>query len=355
MSKNKEQIIILAQSLEQPRIVKRIIEKASEHDTVKVYGFTRKIHAVNNYSVLHDYENIDITIIGSLANSRYVSRVFMYCKLIGVLYRNHGLSPKNIYAFGLDLRGIAALIANAKIKYEISDILWLYKSGGQRKILSAIDTFLAKRSDEVIFTSKGFYNSYYAEHVRAERVVIKENKFKSYDKVTPIEQIKSDKICIAYIGAFRYAEIIEHLLKTVANNKELQLNFYGDGNQQIVEIIKKNVANFENITYNGAFKNPDDLEGIYGENNLNFVVYDNSLENEKVAMPNKFYESGFFNIPILCATKTYVGERVLEKHMGWTVDSKFETISGFLNSLTLNEIFERHQRIKGLDKALFHC
>ena len=57
------------------------------------------------------------------------------------------------------------------------------------------------------------------------------------------------------------------------------------------------------------FKNPDDMEKIYSENNLNFVVYDNTLDNEKVAMPNKFYESGFFNIPIVCAENTYVGKK----------------------------------------------
>ncbi|SHG36152.1 hypothetical protein [Flagellimonas flava] len=355
MPKKKNQIIVLAQSLEQPRIVKRIIEKSSEFDSVKVYGFTRKIHAVHNYSVLQDYDNIDITIVGSMANSKYASRAFMYLKLIRLLYKNHGFGQKRIYAFGLDLRGIAGVIPNAKIEYEISDIMWLYKTGAQRKILSANDIFLAKRSNKVIFTSKGFYNSYYAKHVKPDKVLIKENKFKSYDKVTSIEQIKSDKIRIAYIGAFRYSKIIEYLLKTVANNAELQLNFYGDGNQHIVETIKSNAASSENITYNGAFKNPDDLERIYEENNLNFVVYDNTLDNEKVAMPNKFYESGFFNVPIACATNTYVGERVLEQNMGWIVDAKYDAISTFLNSLTLSEILDRHERIKLLDKSLFHC
>src|SRR5690606_38015998 len=105
--------------------------------------------------------------------------------------------------------------------------------------------------------------------------------------------------------------------------------------------------------YHGPFKNPDDLEKIYGENNLNFVVYDNTLENEKVAMPNKFYESGFFNIPIVCATKTYVGQRVLEQGLGWTIDTDFKSISNFLNTISIEELKECHRHIKKLDKSHF--
>ncbi len=93
-------------------------------------------------------------------------------------------------------------------------------------------------------------------------------------------------------------------------------------------------------SFNGAFKNPDDLERIYSENNINFVVYDNSQENERIAMPNKYYESGFFNIPIVCAENTYVGKRVLEEDMGWTIGNKSEEISQFFHSHQCEETFK---------------
>lgn len=354
MQGDTRKLIVLAQSLEQPRIVKRIIEKSLEYKVVHVYGFKREIHAVNNYSVLEDYDNISLFIAGDMSNGKYMGRISCYLRLLFMIYSNMGLRLKHLYTFGLDLRILSVLLINKKIDYEISDILWLYKKGFIKKILSAVDLFLAGKSNKVVFTSKGFYDRYYKDAVHTDKVVIKENKFKSYGKVFPIDQIKTDAIRIAYIGAFRYNEIINNLLKTVENNKDLILNFYGDGhNKNIINAVNESAETHDNISFNGAFKNPDDLERIYSENNINFVVYNNSQANERVAMPNKYYESGFFNVPIVCAEKTYVGKRVLEEKMGWTIGTSYQEISEFFNTLNLEELIKYHKKIKELDKSKF--
>lgn len=345
----------MAQSLEQPRIVKRIIEKSLEYETVQVYGFSRKIHAVNNFGILKDYPNIHIKIVGAFSNKKYLNRIWGYIKLISMIYKNHGIKNKHIYVFGLDLRIISSLLNNKKIDYEISDIMWLYKPKIPKAILKKIDTFLVSKSNQVTFTSQGFYDVYYKRYIPKERIIIKENKFKTYGKVNPIKNIKSDILSIAYIGAFRYKDIIENLIEIVSGNKSINLNFYGDGSLSVVDTIKKNVLVHENIFFHGAFKNPDDLEKIYSNNNLNFVVYDNSLDNEKVAMPNKYYESGYFNIPIVCAENTYVGSRVLEYKMGWTTGTSKTEISTFLENITIKDIINCHKNILQLDKELFQC
>ena len=97
------------------------------------------------------------------------------------------------------------------------------------------------------------------------------------------------------------------------------------------------------------------LTKTYNENNLNFVVYDNRSQNEKVAMPNKFYESGFFNIPIVAANETYVGQRVLDQGLGWTCGISFEEISKFLTELQIKDIVQTHENIKKLDKSSFEA
>jgi hypothetical protein len=163
----------------------------------------------------------------------------------------------------------------------------------------------------------------------------------------------TDKIRIAYVGSFRYVNIIKDLISSIAGIDKFILNFYGDGSKSILEIIKNNAHAFDNIFYHGTFINPDGLEKIYSENNLNFVVYDNNLDNEKVAMPNKFYESGYFNIPIVCSKDTYVGEKVFQLKMGWVIDSTKQSIDYFFDNLSLDEIIKCHNRIKLLNKSLF--
>lgn len=346
---------MLAQSLEQPRIVKRIVEKSHDFKRIHVLGFKRSIHSVKNYSLIEELPNVELTFVASFHDSKYINRFGAYLKLLFLLYSKYGIRKKSIYAFGMDLRIISALMINKKVQYEISDILWLYKKPSVRFVLASIDKLLARRSDKVIFTSKGFYLKHYNNSVKPENTVINENKFKSYGKVSPVDSIRVDKLRVAYIGAFRYAGIIDALLNVVSDNKNIELNFYGDGNSGIVDRMKNSASIYNNINYNGPFKNPDDLGRIYANNNLNFVVYDNSLENEQVAMPNKYYESGFFNIPIVCATNTYVGQRVVENGMGWITGTNEEEIAGFLNSIKINDLEHYHDKIKKLDKAQFHC
>jgi hypothetical protein len=355
MAKNNEEIIFLIQAFEQPRILKKIIEKSFEYKKVKVYGFTRKIHAVNNYSLLDDYDNIEYKISGVFTDKKYFNRIFYYLKLLWTIYTNHGLKKKLLYVVGFDLRMLSSLIMNAKIDYVISDIFWLYYPKTQRAIFRFIDTRLAGKSRKVLFTSRGFYESYYVDYVTESQVEITENKLATYGKVKPLETLKDDAIRIAYIGAFRYAPIIENLLETVKNNKNLYLNFYGDGFAEIVTLMKESAKKYPNVSFNGAFKNPDDLQRIYEENNINFVVYDNTLENERVAMPNKYYESGFMNVPIICATNTYVGQRAVDLGMGWMIDIDQASIQLFFDTLTIQDLLDTQTKIKTLDKELFSC
>lgn len=351
----RSHLIILAQSLEQPRIVKRIIEKSSEYSSIDVLGFKRQIHAVKNYSLLEDYDNIKVSLVGSISDRKYVKRIQAYIGLLFFIYKKYGFKSKHFYVFGIDLRIISAFTINKKVDYEISDIMWLYKKSFIKFFLRSIDRFLAGMSNTVTFTSEGFYLNYYKKHVAKKKAIIKENKFKTYGKVRPVEAIITDKLRVAYIGSFRYEQIINSLLKIISKNDRICLNFYGDGNGKIVSKMKSYSDQYKNITFNGPFKNPDDLEKIYSGNNLNFVVYDNQLANERVAMPNKYYESGFFNIPIVCANNTYVGKRVIENGMGWITDIFDQDLKKFLESLSMKDLEACHKRIKLLDKTQFTC
>jgi len=348
----KEQLYVVAQSLQQPRVVKRIIEKSAEYKKVKVYGFRRDFYNVDNSAKLADYPNIEVEIVGLLKNEQYLHRVFLYLKLLFLLNVKTPRGRKDIYTFGLDLRFICCFFFNSDINYEIADIMWLYRPKLARSILSKIDFYLSKRSKKVIFTSEGFYRKHYA-FLPESQVVIIENRFKTYGKVKPLNSIPTDKIRLAYIGSFRYAQIIAGLIRVVQRHPEYELDFYGDGFADIVAGIKSAAETSPNVHYHGPYMNPVDLEPIYTKTNLNFAAYDNSLDNEKVAMPNKFYESGYFNIPIVCAKGTFVGEKTIEMQMGWTIEPDEQSIEEFLGSISIADLVTCHERIKTMDRALF--
>lgn len=355
MTRRDDNLIVIVQSIEQPRIIKKVIEKSKEYNHIDIYGFDRKIHSVKNYDALEDYSNVSIKIISSFTDGQYWTRIGGYLKLIWTLWTKYGWNKKQLYIVGLDIRICCLFLVNKTVEYVISDLMWLYLPKRKKRILKFIDRRLAKISDKIYFTSRSFYERYYADVVPEERIEITENKLATYGKVHPLDHIIEDKIRIAYIGAFRYTTIIKRLLEVIRNNPDLILNFYGDGSSDIVKLMKDHAERYTNISFNGAFKNPDDLQEIYANNNLNFVVYNNTMENERIAMPNKFYESGYFNVPIVCAENTYVGTRVTDQGMGWVIGIEIEDIKEFLYSLTIDKIKACHERIKTLDKSLFYC
>ena len=281
MKNKNDEIIFIIQAFEQPRILKIILDKSKEYKNVKVYGFTRKIHAVENYKILDSTKNISYKIVSTIEDGKFSKRIFAYLKLLYIVYKNHGFRKKHLYVVGLDLRMLCTLIFNTYIEYAISDIAWLYYPKPFKNVLGFIDKMLAKYSNKVLMTSMGFYQSHYKKYVKKENLVLTENKLATYGKVFPLNTLKNDKIRIAYIGAFRYQNIIENLLKVVAENKQLELNFYGDGFSEIVEIMKEYASKHNHINFNGVFKNPDDLQYMYEQNNINFVVYNNTLAMNK--------------------------------------------------------------------------
>ena len=54
---------------------------------------------------------------------------------------------------------------------------------------------------------------------------------------------------------------------------------------------------------------------------INFVAYDTDSYNVRVALPNKLYESIFFQVPIIVSKNTYLSECVSNFDIGYAINS----------------------------------
>lgn len=350
-----EQIIVIATNLDQPRIVKRIHEISYKYNKVLVLGFKRNIYSVDNYKKLESIDNVDIVVMQKIVNENYIGRVRSYWNVFKRIKKEQSKRKEvgNVYVFGLDF-ALISFLSGAKLKcFEIADIVWLYKKSLARRVFRLLEKFLVIKSEKVVFTSQAYYEQYYS-YLLSKKIEIIENKLQHYGSLSPIETLCNDKIVIGYIGSFRYEKILLDLIKVVENNTNLNLRLYGDtSNTHLKNYLIETSTKSRQVEYYGPFKNPEDLEEIYKSINVNFVAYDNKLANERVAMPNKYYESGFFNVPILCSTDTYVGQRVLEEGMGWVVDPEYVELNRFFENLTIDKILKVSESIKAIDKAKF--
>ncbi|WP_162031269.1 glycosyltransferase family protein [Chryseobacterium potabilaquae] len=349
-NKKTNKILVISQAINQPRIINRIKSLSKQYENVEVYSFKRNKYDTKNYINLLD-DKVRIKIIGEIQDGIYINRIGLYTKLIILLVRKV-FSKYDIYSFGLDSGILSLLFIRSYKVYEISDIKWLYSKGILRNIQKRIDYLVCNYSDKINFTSEGFYLKYYS-FISEKKISIIENKFKTYNLVNPIGSIYEKNISIAYVGALRYKNILENVLNIISERNYIELNFYGEGSEEVNNLVKDYASRYDNIQFHGKFRNPDDLERIYKGTNINFVCYDNTLENERVALPNKYYESGFFNIPIVCSKNTFLSTLVEKNNMGWSIDIDYDSLKCFFDNLTVTDLKKKHDNIKLLDKKIF--
>lgn len=206
--------------------------------------------------------------------------------------------------------------------YEIGD---LRQAKGFEKIFTFLEKKLFNNVLGVVITSRYFYDEFYKHKqiLQRERVYVIDNKVNQalVDKRPTGKRISEKQIVIGLLGLLRYRRPIELLLQFVSKRpKTHRVECFGDG--PLKELVKTYTC--ENIIYHGSFKNPEDLPRIYEYIDLNYVVYESSSKNVRLAIPNKIFESAYFGVPIVCCEGTAVGKMAMEWQIGKTVriDSK---------------------------------
>ena len=245
----------------------------------------------------------------------------------------------------LDCLIIAKLCGIKNGYYEVAD---LSQSGSKTRGSSIILPFIIKYLEKLllrnilglVLTSRYFYYGYFKE----EGIVPKRNIYIIDNKVNqrlmnqrPVDKRISDgRIVIGLIGLLRYSRSIDLLLRFVKERSESYIiECFGDG--RLRGVVESNVC--ENIRYHGSFKNPEQLADIYAMIDLNYAVYDHQIKGDRLALPNKLFESAYFGVPIVCCQQTSVGKTAIEWQIGKMVriDNKqdFEQDLGSIDKKTL--------------------
>ena len=88
------------------------------------------------------------------------------------------------------------------------------------------------------------------------------------------------------------------------------------------------------IERSGPFDYVSEIKNCYSDIDLIWSVYDTRIENVRLALSNKLYESLMSGIPVIAATDTHLAERVTEMGIGASVEGQSsESIATLLGSV----------------------
>lgn len=319
-----KKIIFLSSQLSLPRIIKRVTSFSEKGYEVEIYGFSRaEFLNGNSYP-----ERIKVHSFGFLPDGQgYLHSLIKHHKFIAKVIKKENQKDVVYYAIGFIPALICFLYARRPYLYEISDLIYgTFRYSRLSAIFVFIDRCIIKKSLLTVLTSQGF-GDYLFKGKQPQNVMVQPNRLNSAffrNVERPVPQI-AQNLRFGFVGYLRYTNTVFRFARIIGEKyPNYSFSFYGDSKYAIEakEMSKK----YKNVNFFGKFRSPDDLSKIY--NNLDVVVacYDTSTFNEKVAEPNKLYESLFFCKPIIVSPDIFLSKRVRELQCGYEIDATSDSI-----------------------------
>ncbi|MBC1935868.1 glycosyltransferase family 4 protein [Listeria grandensis] len=314
-----------------PRIEKRIDSLLAQHQvTVLVWNkndsqpfFTRQENNLVKYIDIMEPCDHGKPLKRILPMLRFSKKVCRYLK---------EEEPDIIYTTNLDLlKSINNYVrrnSKVKIAYEIADLHYMLvdpaKSIKQKLVqivLRNVERRLSKRVELLITTSPKYYDVYYNQFFHENEVLFIPNipDVSNFDNYKVKER---GPFTVGFVGAVRFEKQLKMLIDVC---EKLNINVFIAGLDKKGEINRYSEEK-EHVRRFGKYNYSKDIANIYGQCDCIFSVYDSSLNNVKIALPNKLYEAMHCQLPIIAAKDTYLSELISEWNIGESIqcDSSIE-------------------------------
>jgi glycosyltransferase involved in cell wall biosynthesis len=329
-------VVFVVDNLSLPRCIKRIKAFYDKGLTVKVYGYNREEKLDNQLP-----PEIKPIMMGGLKDGRkYVSRAFKIRRDIRKIIKENKSDNSVFYSFGF-VSSLFFSFSRVPFVYEIYDIRY----GSYRRFSSfiglfkVIDRFIIKKSMATVMTSGGFKSFIKTEKKEIFLIPNKITKALANYERHEIDNSKGN-IRFGFAGSVRYQSTLKFAKVIGEYFPEYSFSIWGSmASHRIATELEIITEQYSNVTYYGPFRNPDDLPDIYSKLDAMVSSYDVNTLNERIAEPNKLYESLFFCRPIIVSNNTFLSEQVERYHCGFSIDATTEeSIIKFVDNIKLKEI-----------------
>lgn len=345
-------IICFVASLSQPRCIKRVTTFHNAGYEVEVYGYSRGYYNDNGYPTgirVHDLGWIK-------SGGGYIGRFLTILFSVKDITKKYKREDVVYYIFSFDYALSFLLCSNKLFFYEISDIVYSYFNFKCLiKLFRCLDRYMIRKSYRTVLTSAGF-QKYLFKDKESSNCIIQPNKVSTYFtsiKRKSLSLTQKEGLVFAYVGAFRYPNTVFRFANVIGKHYP-QHSFYFYGDSYLTPLAVELSRKYNNVKYWGSFRSPDNIEDIYSNIDVVIACYDNATINERIAEPNKLYESICFCKPIIVSNNTYLADRVQELQVGFAIDASEDmSIIAFLDKLDFNELCSISQREYEMEQFQF--
>jgi len=307
-----------------PRLQKKV-KRASTKAKVTLVYWKRPSPS---YSVNLQGHARSIPIEASFINNKGFCRIIAFLIFVVKALRVLRLvrHSKKIYVDYFDTLMCSCILfwnSEVEIIYEVGDLISLQYGGKPfvNNMFSRIERILLKRVSLLIIPSPFFWSEYYNRIYKGRWILI-ENLPESKTWIDFHRKERNSEYVIGFIGSIRYRKPLECLLMAVMELRDLGFNvkvfFAGSGPEE--QDIRRVACGLSFVSFYGPYEYDKDIATLYANVDIIFSVYDVSVKNVKIALPNRFYESIICRLPIITAKKTCLEHYVKQFNSGYSVD-----------------------------------
>jgi succinoglycan biosynthesis protein ExoL len=249
--------------------------------------------------------------------------------------------------------------ADIPIVYECLDIHRLVlRDDPVGRALRAAEARLARDGKLLITSSPAFLRNYFDRfgHVRLP-VELVENKYLELDPVAEQAALPPGPPWrIGWFGTLRCRRSL-HMLGLVAETLDgrFEVDLRGRPALDAMPDFHEKVARTKNIAFHGAYRNPEDIGGIYGQVHFSWVIdFYEEGQNSEWLLPNRLYEGCRFGaVPV--AMKGTETARFIERHgIGIVLDAPTdEALLRAFSDLTADRVAALRRNVAALPRSLW--
>jgi len=274
---------------------------------------------------------------------------------VGVLWRERRrlAACRVLYVVNAD-NALLALLgrffagSGAPLVLELADIQpAMTGSGPVSRVFRWIERFVLRRTAVLVTTSPGFVREYFQPvQGYGGEVFLLENKVYPGGGLPPAVDAGLAPVAgghpwvVGCFGAFRCRrslELMRGLAERLGGRVRFVLRGYPAGT--IAEDFVEMTENLPGVRFEGPYRYPDDLAGMYGGIDFNWAFDESDPSgNSAWLLPNRIYEGGCFGVPAIAGKATETGRWIESNGLGWTFAEPLEDeLAGFFETLGRDE------------------
>ena len=366
-STDNRALIFFTPDITETNTVKRVQEFVDNGFAPVVFGFRRGRY---NARYRPTWPHI---VLGATKDARYWQRLRALAGAVPRLLANrHHLRKAAVYyARNIDQLALALLARrlfnpNATVSYEVLDIQPLFVAPGWRgALLRWVERRCLRGVRVLVVSSPAFYADFYvARQGYTGEWFLLENKLhrsalacRPPRDAPPVRRPEGDyRWIVGYFGLIRGEETFALMLRLARRLRHRVLFRFAGIFTTVREVqFRAALERQPNMVYDGEYANPEGLAALYGGVDFVWALdLENTANNSRWLLPNRFYEAGLFGVPCLAVRGFELGNLLERTRVGWTFGEPLEdSLVNFFETVTAAEYLQKLRRLTAMPSSAF--